>query len=107
MCRLSSLASGAKKREWTDLADAALTELSPTFDEMYSTVGRPSIPPERLLKSMVLIALYTVRRAGPGRIVAAVDQFVVTLTVNGFVMKGGVPTVVTATGGAEKGSIMR
>ncbi|MGH7437476.1 MAG: hypothetical protein ACRENE_17505 [Polyangiaceae bacterium] len=43
------------------LADAALAELSPTFDEMYSTVGRPSIPPERLVKSMVLIALYTVR----------------------------------------------
>jgi hypothetical protein len=29
---------------------------------MYSRVGRPSIPPERLLKSMVLIALYSVRR---------------------------------------------
>jgi transposase len=43
------------------LADAALTELSPVFDEMYSSNGRPSIPPERLLKSMLLIALYTVR----------------------------------------------
>src|ERR1700733_14048955 len=43
------------------LADAALTELSPVFDEMYSAMGRPSIPPERLLKSMLLIALYTVR----------------------------------------------
>ena len=35
------------------LADAALTELSPVFDEMYSAVGRPSIPPERLLKHNV------------------------------------------------------
>jgi transposase len=43
------------------LADAALAELSSVFDEMYSSVGRPSIPPERLLKSMLLIALYTVR----------------------------------------------
>ncbi len=43
------------------LADAALVELSPLFDEMYSAVGRPSIPPERLLKSQLLIALYTVR----------------------------------------------
>jgi transposase len=43
------------------VADAALADLSPVFDEMYSVVGRPSIPPERLLKSMVLIALYTVR----------------------------------------------
>ncbi len=43
------------------LADAALVKLSPVFDEMYSSNGRPSIPPERLLKSMLLIALYTVR----------------------------------------------
>jgi len=43
------------------LADAVLTKLSPTFDLMYSGIGRPSIPPERLLKSMVLMALYSVR----------------------------------------------
>ncbi|MEM9070818.1 MAG: IS5 family transposase [Myxococcota bacterium] len=43
------------------LADAALEELSPVFDEMYSSVGRPSVPPERLLKAMLLIALYSVR----------------------------------------------
>ena len=43
------------------LADEALTKLSPVFDAMYSAGGRPSIPPERLLKSMLLMALYTVR----------------------------------------------
>ena len=43
------------------LADAALRELSPVFDEMYSAVGRPSIPPERLLKASLLIAFYSVR----------------------------------------------
>jgi transposase len=43
------------------LADTALAKLSPVFDEMYASTGRPSIPPERLLKSMLLIALYTVR----------------------------------------------
>src|SRR3954466_10185931 len=43
------------------LADAALAELSPLFDEMYSEVGRDSIPPERQLKAQLLIALYTVR----------------------------------------------
>src|SRR6266852_721662 len=43
------------------LADAALAELSPVFAEMYSAVGRPSIPPERLLKASLLMALYTVR----------------------------------------------
>src|ERR1700680_3097528 len=48
-------------RRVKELADAALTQLSPLFDEMYSTVGRPSIPPERLLKGSLLMALYTVR----------------------------------------------
>lgn len=43
------------------LADEALRELSPVFDEMYASVGRPSIPPERLLKSLLLIALNSVR----------------------------------------------
>src|ERR1700687_5862765 len=42
-------------------ADRALAELSPVFDEMYSAGGRPSIPPERLLKASLLISLYSVR----------------------------------------------
>ena len=42
-------------------ADRALAELSPTFDAMYGAGGRPSIPPERLLKASLLIALYSVR----------------------------------------------
>jgi len=48
-------------RRVKELADAALTQLSPLFDEMYSEIGRPSIPPERLLKASLLMALYTVR----------------------------------------------
>src|SRR5258706_2670672 len=43
------------------LAEVALKELSPRFEQMYSEVGRPSIPPERLLKASLLMALYTVR----------------------------------------------
>jgi transposase len=43
------------------LAEEALTQLSPVFDQMYSALGRPSIPPERLLKASLLMALYTVR----------------------------------------------
>jgi len=43
------------------LADRALVELSPEFDRMYADVGRPSIPPERLLKASLLIALFSVR----------------------------------------------
>jgi transposase len=41
--------------------DHVLKLLSPTFDQMYAEEGRPSIPPERLLKAKVLIALYTIR----------------------------------------------
>ena len=43
------------------MADAALKELSPLFDEMYKDTGRRSVPPERLLKASLLMALYTVR----------------------------------------------
>jgi transposase len=44
-------------------ADAALSELSPVFDQVYAAdgQGRPSIPPERLLKASLLISLYSVR----------------------------------------------
>ena len=41
--------------------EAVLKEMSATFDRMYSSVGRSSIPPERLLKSTLLMAFYTVR----------------------------------------------
>lgn len=43
------------------LTDQALAELSPRFDAMYAQSGRPSIPPERLIKASLLIALYSVR----------------------------------------------
>ena len=42
-------------------ADAALERLSPLFDEMYAADGRSSIPPERLLKSSLLMSLFSVR----------------------------------------------
>jgi transposase len=48
-------------RKIRDITDRVLKELSPVFGAMYSKVGRPSVPPERLLKSMLLMALYTVR----------------------------------------------
>jgi transposase len=51
-------------REIKKLADAALKEMSPLFDEMYAREGRASIPPERLLKASLLMALYTVRSEG-------------------------------------------
>ena len=42
-------------------AEAVLASLSSDFDELYAESGRPSIPPERLLKASLLIALYSVR----------------------------------------------
>jgi transposase len=43
------------------IVDRALASLSPVFNRMYSKRGRPSIPPEHLLKASLLIALYSIR----------------------------------------------
>lgn len=43
------------------VADEVLRELSPVFDGMYAEGGRRSIPPERLLKALLLQALFTIR----------------------------------------------
>jgi len=43
------------------IVDQALKEMSPTFNRMYAEIGRPSIPPEHLLKACLLIALYSIR----------------------------------------------
>jgi transposase len=43
------------------MVDQALKELSPAFDKLYSKVGRPSIPPEQLLRALLLQMLYSVR----------------------------------------------
>ena len=48
-------------RRIKSLTDDALRDLSPTFGAMYADGSRPSIPPETLLKSMLLMALYSVR----------------------------------------------
>jgi transposase len=41
--------------------EAALADLSPVFDKMYAEEGRPSIPPEHLLKACLLMAFYSIR----------------------------------------------
>lgn len=48
-------------RRIKEIADRELERLSPVFDQMYSADGRYSIPPEMLLKALLLIALYSVR----------------------------------------------
>jgi transposase len=48
-------------RRIKQLADEALNAIATDLGAMYSATGRPSIPPERLLKASLLMALYTVR----------------------------------------------
>lgn len=43
------------------MTDAALARLSSRFDRLYSTRGRPSIPPEKLLRALLLQLLYSIR----------------------------------------------
>ena len=48
-------------RQIRALADRALERLDSEFDKLYSTTGRPSIAPERLLRAMLLMVLYSIR----------------------------------------------
>jgi transposase len=43
------------------MTDEALRQLSPQFEAIYAQSGRPSVPPEQLLRALLLQALYTVR----------------------------------------------
>src|SRR3954449_11599263 len=43
------------------LVDDALASLDRTFTDLYAALGRPSIPPERLLRAMLLQAFYSIR----------------------------------------------
>jgi len=44
-----------------EMTNEVLRLLSPRFEELYSRVGRPSIPPERLLRALLLQLLYSIR----------------------------------------------
>jgi transposase len=48
-------------RQIRPMVDEALKALSPAFSRLYSAYGRPSIPPEKLLRALLLQVLYTVR----------------------------------------------
>ena len=43
------------------IVDRALVELGPHFDLIYSDLGRPSIPPEHLLRALLLQVFYRIR----------------------------------------------
>src|SRR6202158_6626547 len=44
-----------------EMVDRALKGLSRRFNEIYSATGRPSIPPEKLIRALLLQVLYTIR----------------------------------------------
>src|SRR5258708_19820959 len=44
------------------MTDAALQRLSPRFDRLYSTIGRPSIPPGKFLRALLLQVLDSIPR---------------------------------------------
>src|SRR4051794_39119120 len=43
------------------MSDAALKNMSERFDLMYAKIGRPSVPPEKLLRAQLIQILYSVR----------------------------------------------
>ena len=53
--------TGYPLRAIREIANTALTALSREFEALYSGLGRPSIPPEKLLRAMLLQAFYSVR----------------------------------------------
>ncbi len=59
--RKSRIPADHPLRAIRELVDAAFGELSRSFDRLYSRDGRPSIPPERLLRALLLQAFFTVR----------------------------------------------
>lgn len=48
-------------RSIREMANLALSEMSPLFEKVYSLTGRPSIPPEQLLRALLLQVLFTIR----------------------------------------------
>jgi transposase len=67
LAMLSSLSTeelipaGHPIRRIRKVVDAVLGGLDDEFDAMYSASGRPSVPPETLLKATILMALYSIR----------------------------------------------
>lgn len=53
--------AGHPLRAILPIVDAALCALSGEFEALYALNGRPSIPPEKLLRALLLQAFYSVR----------------------------------------------
>ena len=54
------VADNHKLREIRTIVNAILVDCQPEFELMYSKIGRPSIPPEQLLRALLLMVLYTI-----------------------------------------------
>ena len=52
---------GHPLRSLRAMTDEAMQRLQPRFHQLYAKIGRPSIAPEKLLRSLLLQALYSVR----------------------------------------------
>jgi transposase len=50
------------------MVNEALKSLSRRFSALYAATGRPSIPPERLLRALLLQVLYSIRGDVPGSV---------------------------------------
>jgi transposase len=48
-------------RSIREMVDTVLRELSPEFARLYPKTGRPSIPPEKLLRALLVQVLYSIR----------------------------------------------
>jgi transposase len=48
------------------MTDEALQQLKPRFQHLYAKIGRPSMAPEKLLRALLLQALYSVRSERKG-----------------------------------------
>lgn len=67
--------------------DAILTEMSPLFASAYSQPGRPSVPPERLLKALLLLAFYSIR--SERQLVERIDTDLLSLFSGHFAGRSG------------------
>ena len=57
----SRIPSSHPIRKVRKIVDLAIEEIELAFDDMYSSVGRPSIPPEQLIRAMLLQIFFTIR----------------------------------------------
>jgi hypothetical protein len=60
-CTATNRRNSGFLRKIRAMAEEALQNMSERFDGMYAKVGRPSIPPEKLLRAQLIQMLYSVR----------------------------------------------